>query len=297
MKNLSPVTDMLKHTYEGEQHVHLLNFQMAINKDMPHVLFHPWDHRQSVAYIKHSKYILGFVGYYDNTHSGPAVDRYCVQSRLIRNDKYASYGDNHYIAASKHMRTGVKNAKRYLLPVATTEILNNTVDKLREKVGSEYRKIEKELEMLVVEVSDLTSVKVRLDKSRLYKELAYLVKSGHQWFDPSVGTAIEELVGYVPELKQKIIGRSEMKFEFVRIFDNPMEGKGIATRELNFENGQLRPSGGGIFATTPEKDIPEEMAGKLAVLSIVEDGTYVEDVGMKIDGETFYVAKGTHSVE
>ena len=296
MKTLTSKSGILKRDYKDEQNVHLLNFQLAINKHMPHVMFHPWNARQSVAYTKHSKYILGFVGYYDNTHSGPPIDRYCVQSRLIQNDKYASYSDNHHTVASKHMGTAVKNAMRYLLPVATSEIIANTVSRLCETVRSEHYRIERELEVLVQNVSDLTSTKINTGKSKLYRELEYLVKSGHQWFDPSVGTAIEELVGNVPELQQDIIGKSEMKFEFVRIFDNPLEGKGIATRELNFKGGLLKDNKDTVFATILEKDIPEDMAGKLAVLSIVEDGTYVEDVGMKIDEETFYVAKDTDSV-
>jgi hypothetical protein len=47
----------------------------------------------------------------------------------------------------------------------------------------------------------------------------------------------------------------------------------------------------GAQVTTYKMDeLPEDIAGKLAALSMVEDGHYVEGVGYRVDSTTFWVA-------
>jgi hypothetical protein len=128
----------------------------------------------------------------------------------------------------------------------------------------------------------------------LAEEMLHLVKSGVQFKNPAF-----------VEMASKIVDKYEVHVAYdLRKVDLTFvcfrHGNNITVTTMDVNNITKTTIYSSNFAskavnmnTYTIEDLPDELSSKVAVLNILNDKQYVEDVGMKIDKNTFWIERAS----
>lgn len=239
--------------------------------------------RLYVAY-PNDDYCMGTIGF-GEFQSSTSNSVYMVGARTIKNEKYSYHNDNHHYALTADIKRSVKNAKTYLRPYTSkdflamsskraAQIFRAPVDRLR---GAAY------------------DTKNLVDDPRLYAELQRLHKSGFTFGDPKLQEHIAAWVSaedtaakeesrkapacYVHIRKQSAkIAPEEQLVDCLEVGD--MRERYLHTKGID---ESLTPT------TKKLTELHPDIAGKLAVLSMLADGDNVEGVGIRVTESVYWV--------
>ena len=228
-------------------------------------------------------YALGRVGYADYSNKDRGTYTYSVYSRTINNEKYKNSSDNFYRAMSSDMERAVKNAKKHIRMYSPTEFAQMTAREFTSSVEDSTNEVESAWQRARREVTG---------SNDLYKEIKHLVECGHKFlseeFNTMVASWLETAKAWSVEKHRKIpayfvhvaVLRNEQTFEIVEIED----AKG---RLGNYSQ---------VWADAkPQRfkadDLPEDLMGKLSVLSLLDVGQYTQGVGKRVGETMFWVER------
>jgi len=237
------------------------------------------------VYKSEHKYAMAKIGFADYlvSASKSKPPKYVIFAQSIRNDKYHVNRDQFYMVAADSLEKAVKNAKKYLRSYTTLECAEMSMKAVAAKfhnIGYAASRDERDAR------SEITS------EARLLRtELFHMLDMGHPFL--------------LPELREKVIKwRTAYKAEQA-MGDRTLHAYYVNARaqgevmlfdviEVLDVNKRTRPlsAAGGIPVTTYKmEDLPEKIAGGIATLSILGNGQYVDEVGMRIDDTSFWVQR------
>lgn len=239
------------------------------------------------VYYPDEPYPMGYIGYGDFRTETVGDDQYMVGSRKITNDKYADYQDQFRMKMSGNIDTAIRNAKRFLrnfspheMAGANAKLLRSKANDAPEMLGSKFRKSMREL--FDHEVGNRTGA----FKGRMLTELRHLVDSDHGFVDGEFGHQLKQMFEVGDAWRESF--QKTVNVYFVRVFEK-FGKQTFQVTELD-DVRDYNPRMSDQFVTYTD-DLPENIMGKLAVLSMTEDGNYVDDVGMRVDQGMFYVVR------
>ena len=264
-------------------------FMAEIRKSFRGVLFTPdADDKQKVyVHMPNDPYVMGWIGYgCFQTTVKAEQSSYVISSRHIMNMKYADYNDQHYMAMSINLSTAVRNAKKYLRPLTTKDMA------LDEWTEADMRRKSKDTKS-GMDVKRNNTLSDLLAKSNREKKIEYnpmleymrtLVKVGHEFTDKELES---DLLSYFKlEEDANAISSNGVEVDYVRVYEK--YGKQVFDVVPLIRKEYGRSDIGNL--TTYDKDkVPEDVMGKVSVLSMVENGHWVDDVGYRVDATMFYV--------
>jgi len=205
------------------------------------------------------------------------------------------------------MDTAVKNARRYLRPMTPhdmayvhdddiTRAMKSNTNKQREKLGSAYRKV------FGSDVYDYLTKREKTDYKdmTIIKAIRYLYtnKEEHPHFTEDVDFVKDCEDFFTQEKKYKDILNIQNKVYYIRVYKDSLGKQSFEVTFIGMAKGGNLPSSDGSpvanMGLSPkyqftDKDIPEEFMGKVSVLTMLEKGGYVDEVGYKLDTTMFYV--------
>ena len=239
------------------------------------------------VYYPDEPYPMGYIGYGDFRTEVCGDDQYMVASRKITNDKYGDYQDQFRMKMSGNMDTAIRNAKRFLrnfspheMAGANAKLLRSKANDQPEMLGSKFRKSMREL--FDHEVGNRTGA----FNGRMLTELRHLVDSDHGFVDGEFGHQLKQMFEMGDAWRESF--HKTVNVYFVRVFEK-FGKQTFQVTELD-DVRDYNPRVSDQFLTYTD-DLPEDIMGKLAVLSMTEDGNYVDDVGMRVDEGMFYVVR------
>ena len=239
------------------------------------------------VYYPDEPYPMGYIGYGDFRTEVCGDDQYMVASRKITNDKYGDYQDQFRMKMSGNMDTAIRNAKRFLrnfspheMAGANAKLLRSKANDAPEMLGSKFRKSMREL------FDHETGNKTGSFKGRMLTELRHLVDSDHVFVDGEFGHQLRLMFEMGDAWRESFLKTVDVYF--VRVFEK-FGKQTFQVTELD-DVRDYNPRISDQFLTYTD-DLPEDIMGKLAVLSMTEDGNYVDDVGMRVDEGMFYVVR------
>ena len=239
------------------------------------------------VYYPDEPYPMGYIGYGDFRTEVCGDDQYMVASRKITNDKYGDYQDQFRMKMSGNMDTAIRNAKRFLrnfspheMAGANAKLLRSKANDQPEMLGSKFRKSMREL--FDHEVGNRTGA----FNGRMLTELRHLVDSDHGFVDGEFGHQLRQMFEMGDAWRESFL--KTVNVYFVRVFEK-FGKQTFQVIELD-DVRDYNPRVSDQFLTYTD-DLPEDIMGKLAVLSMTEDGNYVDDVGMRVDEGMFYVVR------
>lgn len=232
-------------------------------------------------------FVLGWIGYGDYRQKGSGSrEMFVVYTRTINNGKYNMRNVQHYMKMSASIDTALKNVKRYIRPYSPSELAKINMSDVAGSILDTSSEVEQRLRDIQEGIVDVRSYGDN-SQSRLFTELKHLLTTNHTFVDPSFGTALADYFQVAEEAKQ-YKGRS-MPMWFVRVYERLDTQMFEVVSIDNAEN--FFPNIGDEQRTYNADTLPEDIMGKLSVLSILDDNQYVDDVGYRAGEGMFYVAR------
>jgi hypothetical protein len=243
----------------------------------------PYNEKWSVIYFEDDHFALGMVGYGDFRAKGDGTMMYTVKSPSIQNRKYSDYSAQYHMAMSANRATAVKNAQKYLRRISPVEAATYTAKSPYESI----ERLRKEADQKIAQAhEDIFRRRLYNDKAPILHELRSLVDTGYSFIDASMTDRLRDMFSAIDAAAEEN-GQVNMTAVFVR----EERGRQRFDAVLVDKCENYWPDVGDTHMTYYDNELPEHIMGKLAMLSMLNDGAYVHNVGYRINSRMFYVAR------
>jgi hypothetical protein len=234
------------------------------------------------VYMPEEHIAMGAVGFGNLNQNGRGASTYAVHARNIVNGKYSSGSRQHNMLMSSNLSVAVKNAKKFLRRLSPTELVQHTHSHVRDAIN--YMRTTAREVIMKEELRLFGSNLHARDKAPILKEIRHLVDAGHKFLDISMSEQLSKYFSLCDEHKE-----SQRPYDmlFVSITQSGGKQRFDVVPVEQAENHWPRMGD----PQTLYDDVPEYLLGRLAVLSMVDVGTFVPGVGFKHTEGLFYVAR------
>jgi hypothetical protein len=245
------------------------------------------DNGSAWVYAEGDLLVAGWVGYGDYQTISYGKKKFIVRSRRISNNKYSSGHDAHNMTMNERLPVAVRNAKKYLTRYSLEDTAKVFVADVRDHANSQRVTANGAYKDARVKIG-----LDRYDSTRkavpLVAELCRLVDNEHTFLDTALGTKVQELVSQHREYEVQQAAPSNVPMNFVRVHEK-FGQRGISLVHFN-DAAAYSPHVDSTYAPfVLEADIPEDIQGKVAVMSMCDTEEFVQDVGYKVNDETFFL--------
>lgn len=268
---------------------HLAKFCAEIRKVNRHVKFGfgrhtSWDWRTGIqmaielcVYMDGHAYAMARVGYGDYSIRTSGGHKYMVYARMIANEKFRDSTEQYHMATAETVERAVKNVKKYLRPYSPMECAAMTYTLVRDRFA--------QVGMQASQAAASAKYNV-LEEKQLRAELFHMLNAGYEFLSQDFRASVVEWRDKINE-EQAVRGRAlHAYYVNVRLYREEMlcDVIEVLDADKRYKMAPDKP-----VATYKMEDLPENIAGSLAALSMVEDGHYVHGVGLRVDSTTFWV--------
>ena len=236
-------------------------------------------YRELYVYMEGHTYAMLKIGYGDYSIKGEGAYKFMVYARMIKNEKFRDDNDQYFTATAEGIERAVKNIKKYMRPYSPIECAEMSFNSVRHKFSSVVANVSSELSTARYGV---------LDSAHLRNELFHMIDVGYEFLSEEFKNKIVQWRdAYRADQESK--GRAlHVYYVNVRIYREEMVCDVIEVLDANKRVGlDARVP----VSTYSMNDLPENIAGNLAALSMVEDDHYVDGVGLRVDSTTFWVQR------
>mgnify|MGYP003135230249 CR=1 FL=1 len=290
---------------------HLKAFARAILEAFPTYKF-AYDNSHSFhVYRTGDQYTMGTISFADlrdrrvtpqkyDDDGNPLEDRkFVVFSPNIANGKY-SYGQRENMAEAVSIKRAMTNVRKYLRPMNLVQSMSLTaadvsrgaqrsLRKIVDEAGSVRRKIVSDETLDVT--NSYSSFNALPKTDALTVELKHLIDSGHEFVNLEFKQLLEDLFAQRDKVTEARSRHADRKHSYVETSVNTfgdIKYKVVRGVDVDRRLDDHIPSDNISIYT--QADLPKELEGKLAVVQMLEDGQYVDDVGYRVsDGACYLV--------
>lgn len=277
----------------------LFDFCAELRKKYPQVKYHannelnriirmgfaPPAYSDVTVYVDNCEVILGYIGY--GTTYGVDLrsdNMYVVTSRHIANNKYSEHREQHHRMFTGDITKAVKTARSALLPFSAKELLALSVNQYKNILNHNEHKYESAQRDLL---RPLTY------SDEIAAELEHLIRQGVQFTTPKfieAAAKFTEVHDAVKQVKQRLGNSYFVSLRMVGDvpYADVCEVDKVKTLPYGMYNKLATPEN---LKSIPASDLPEDIQGKVAVLSILNNDQYVEGVGYKVSPRMFWLER------
>lgn len=264
------------------------DFQYEISKKLKGIKFKERAHNSLWAYREGESYAMGYIGFGDFRDNGDGEHLYTVWSPNILNNRYG-HGSQMHMAQAKQLKKGVSNALKYLRPLSVKQTASISTKSCRFKVSEVIGEARTQFTHAAAHITHNFLDPRRGDENALQQELQHLVEIGHEFLDKELGDKLHTLFNNLKEYVLSHENNSNV-FTFVEA-TKTITGRQVfrvATNvDTTFTYGFDVPQEN--ISVYSQEELPEELAGKLSVLSMIDPDNYVEGVGYRAADNVFYL--------
>lgn len=273
----------------------LLDFMRVMSKKNPTFKYGVSDHcrkgtqrngdftyKEVWVYRDTDAYAMGRIGFCTPNASNRSNDAevYTVYSRVIHNDRFNNDRWGYYAVTTQNIGKAVKNASTYLRVYKPAECAEAT----KTKFAEHYKQA---IYASATAQNDINR-RIRWDYSYSFAdELTRAVKNGHVIMDSALSEVIAELILVKNEVEKQYARK--LQAYHVRVYEE--RGVQMASVLNVIEIEGSKDGVAGEHTSMPVNDLPEDIAGKIAVLSMVDSAHYVDGVGLRAPDGTYWVAR------
>jgi len=292
--------------YDGiPVHNGLFEFMEQLHKEIPSIQFGVWrgtkgddvnistDYNgwvnvrvacEMYAYLPDDAYTLGKIGFSDycTTKAKDGVVRtpsYMVSTAKVKNTKYDEYREQFNMLMSKNLSTAIDIAKKYLRQYSPKDIVKVVASKVSDSMNTiNYKKRR-----------DSQDARSKLSDEATIKELKNLLTSGYTFLHAEVEQYIKDAVAkydeYIQHKDKKVAGKfvtvsnqlGVQMFDVVSVTDvthiDTIKEEAESSNNTRYRGDEM----------------PEDLMGRVAVLSMAQSADYIEGVGSRLGDTIFWV--------
>jgi hypothetical protein len=229
--------------------------------------------------------VLGWVGYGDYQTSKSGDPKYVVCARDIENMKYSDYTIQHNMRMATNIDTAIKHAKGHMRKYTTDDIAQVFAKDVKRAVNNIKDKARDEFNKAVTNAGIKGSGYGDGSEKKLMVELFNMVHAGHKFVDTEVDTSIRTLMAKTKENDR--FGKGVTPVNFLRTYKH-YDGMRVDITRIADITGYRHEPMHEHKHTYLAQDLPDDFAGKVAVMSMCEDKHFVEGVGYRVNEAMFY---------
>ena len=263
----------------------LRNFRIRLHKEIRGSYTKVRDRTSAWVCMEGEPMTLGWIGYGDYQTSKSGDPKYVVYARGIRNMKYTDSSEPFSMRMAINIDTAVKHARGYLCKYTTSEIaevlakdLKSNVRKVKHDAADAYSNAKKNAGIKNSSYNENSD-------EQLMTELFNMVRAGHTFMDAELDTNIRTLMAKKKESDR--FDNATTAMDFLRTYKHYDGMRVDLVRIEDILSYRLEPMHDHKHTYLVE-DLPEEYAGKAAVMSMCMDGQFVEGVGYRVSDSMFY---------
>jgi len=225
------------------------------------------------VYVPGERYARGRIGYgeFRTSQSGCV---YMVYNHAIKNHKYRPDRLEYNTFMTTDFSKALKNAYKYLKPYSISDVALMERDAIYDGLRFMLSSKKDEVHSLI---------RAGLDHDKLLDELRTLVKSGYKFASQQFN---DQLVSYF-EKKDEYDKLEAKRHKAYYVLVHGDETEIVECADVcRYSTQDVKTLSSQRLKTS---DVPVDIAGKVAVISMVGDGCYVEGVGAKVSADAFWV--------
>jgi len=243
----------------------------------------PFAYDRAYVYVESEGYVRGTIGVTEED----SEYTYNVISHHISNKRYNSYNAKFFRKSSTNVDVAVRNAKRFLRPFTLKEIMGDNYNAIAQPIRSKVE--DKKLEA-ITQYGEMTGVRpdsYHMDKKvdNLLTELKHLIANGHTFVSQEFANNAASFVSTMEDRK-RMLTSIPMRFVHVTEYCGVQMAN---TLSCLYEDGSMLIDDTDMPEAVALEDLPDDITGKLAVLNIGEPKHFMDNVGMNLGDNMFYV--------
>ena len=231
------------------------------------------------VYIEGSDYVVGVIGY-GKKYGIKEVDKsvYMIQSRKINNEKFAPHRDQYWMSFVADHKKAVRLALSKLVPYSPKEMANITISDFKDHIEQVRNTVRSGVHGLISPLSD---------RNILMREMRNLIAQNTMFVSE--------------ECQRAAAGFIKAEEEWNEVRNKPVHGYYVYVRMVGSEqwvdiveatDAQKYHSVEHCPVTSmPVSDVPEDIQGKVAVLSMGALGQYMQGVGVRTTEKSFWLER------
>ena len=232
------------------------------------------------AYFPGDEYCPLSVGYGDYS-VGASENKYCVYSRHIRNEKYGDRREQYHMALADKVDRAVKNFNKYLRPYTPSDVAGMSLDDFQTHLRQASR--------------DASSAVYNLRSSvqqhdAFYSELRALVNTGYTFNNLEFNGLVRDMLAMVDEVNVRRGVHHHGFFVKVREYAGEQLFDVITMMDMG-RAVQVKLPPHTTFKSHELEGLDENLPSRLAALSMLDNGAFVEGLGIKVSPTSYWVLK------
>lgn len=264
------------------------DFQYEVSKKLKGIKFKERNQSTLWAYREGESYAIGYIGFGDFRDNGDGEHLYTVWSPNIINNRYG-HGSQMHMAQAKQLKKGVSNALKYLRPLSVKQTASISTKSCRHKVSEVVEKARGKYHRYQARIAHNFLDLRQGSENALQQELQHLVDMGHEFLDKELGDNLRNVFNNLKEYTLSKETNSNV-FTFVEA-TKTITGRQVFRVATNVDTGftygfDVPQENISVYS---QEELPEELAGKLSVLSMIDPDNYVEGVGYRAAANVFYL--------
>jgi hypothetical protein len=231
------------------------------------------------VYIEGSDYVVGVIGFgkkYGIKEAEKSV--YMINSRKIQNEKFAEHRDQYFMSFVNDHKKAVRLALSKLVPYSPKEMANISIYDFKQHIEGVRADVHRGVSSLVSPLSD---------RNILMREMRNLIAQNTMFV--------------TEEFQRAAAGFIKAEEEWNEVRNKPVHGYYVYVRMVGDEQWvdiveatdaqKYRSVDHCPVTSTPVSDVPEDIQGKVAVLSMADIGQYMQGVGVRTTEKSFWLER------
>ena len=233
------------------------------------------------AYYPGDTYAFMRLGYADYSIRDGGSNKFAVYSRNIKNDKFNEDREQYNMAMAETLPRAVMNVKKFMRRYAVHEVAVMSLDTFQSKLGNAAWSASSQYSEAYAAVTKHGS---------FHNELRSLVMSGYQFNDPAFGAAVKDMLTKLDEQMAKNYEQYHGYYVQVREYMGEQVFDVIAVLDVKKATG-AKVGSHRTYKAEELDTVDENLSARLAALSMLDDGAFVEGLGHKVNPTSYWVLK------